>query len=93
MPGPIFKIQSSVGEPIPAGDLQLIPIARSLRVGFPGLKGGLIWNRPLAVVARAKDGTQTVYPIRDVTRLVQLALLGAGLALALGAWLLRSRTP
>ena len=51
---------------------------------FPGLRGGLVWNRPAGVIVD-ENGESITVPTRDVTRLVQWSLLalGAGAALAI----------
>ncbi len=87
MSTPFLQVETKTGEPILAGEFTLIPFARSLRIHPPGLPGGLIWNRPLAVAVQAGDGLERRLPVRDVTRQAQLALLGAGLAGSLLIWL------
>ena len=86
MPGQWIEYQSQAGQAIPYGEQELVPITRWLRLKLPGLPGGLIWNRPAAVVVREPDGSQRVLPVRDLTRLIQVALLGLGLGAA-ALWL------
>jgi hypothetical protein len=64
------------GEPIRASMYTLVPFNQVLRLQIPGLKGGLIWNRPSSILARTTNGEEFVIPVRDVTRQVQIALLG-----------------
>ena len=77
----MFAIETRSGDPIDAGGTTLVPVARSVRLQLRG--GGVIWNRPVGVLV---DGGETLVPICDRTRQLQLALLGAGLA---GALILR----
>lgn len=82
----IIHSESRSGNAVVAGDITLIPMSKFIRLQLPGLPGGLIWNRPVAVVARRASGEEQVLPIRDVTRQAQLALLGVGLVVGLLLW-------
>jgi len=60
------------GPTVAHGSLHITPRARVLTAETPF--GVVVWNRPsVAVVER--DGDVTRLPIRDVTRLVQVALV------------------
>jgi hypothetical protein len=61
--------------------------SRALMVRLP--KGGLVWNRPTAVLVE-HDGQMRRVPIVDVTRILQVGLLGLAV-LAAGASLLGYR--
>ncbi len=74
----MLTIETQAGDPIVAGSVRLVPIARSLRLELG--RGTVVWNRPIAVSAGP------VVPIRDHTRRLQLMILGAGLV---GSLLLR----
>ena len=87
MPGSFFELENRVGAPVIAGETRIIPISRALVLKFPGLKGGIIWNRPVSIVAQTADGQEQVLPVRDVTRQVQLALYGGALLGTLLMWL------
>ena len=87
MPGSFITVETGAGEPILAGGFTIIPLARSVRIHPPGLPGGLIWNRPMAVTVQISDGQERVLRVPDLTRRAQLALLGAGLAGSLLIWL------
>lgn len=67
------------GDPYQAGDTTITPLANVLRIQIPGLNGGLIWNRPAAVVVHSPDGAEQTLPVHDITRLAIWALAGAGL--------------
>ena len=74
--GPIVRVETTVGRPISVDDQEIVPVARSVHVQVPGVSGGLIWNRPVAVLVRAADGTEYQLPVHDVTRRVQSARAG-----------------
>ena len=83
----ILHIETQAGEPIQAGDLRITPFARSVSLRVPGFSGGLIWNRPSAVLVQSADGSEQVLPVHDTTRRQQLTILGAGLLAGLLIWL------
>jgi hypothetical protein len=80
--------QTSFGEPVAMGDVNLYPIARSYRINFPGYQGGIAWNRPLAVVVEDSQGSRQVIPVQDRTRQLQVGILFAGLAGTILTWLI-----
>jgi hypothetical protein len=81
-------IQSEIrtGDPIQVGDYELIPQTRVLKIQFPGNHGGLIWNRPKAVIVKTSDGQERILAVRDITRVIIWSMLAGGL---LGAMLIR----
>ena len=80
MPERLLNIENKAGDQIIFGDYRIIPFAQSLHLQFPGWRlGGVIWNRPVSVLVITPDGQEQVLPIQDVTRRVQLSLLGAGI--------------
>ena len=89
--GPIIRVETTVGRPIPVDDQEIVPVARSVHIQVPGVRGGWIWNRPVAVVVRAADGTEYRLPVHDVTRRVQLLVLAVGAIGSLLMWLLLHR--
>ncbi len=81
----MLAIETRTGAPIAAGEVRLVPVARSWRLETGW--GGLVWNRPAGVLVEQAGVTpegsrrsRGMVPIRDWTRRWQLALLGAGLA-------------
>jgi hypothetical protein len=80
-----ITLESRAGEAVQAGARRLTPLSSVVRLQIPGWHGGLVWNRPAAVLVREPDGQETLLPVRDTTRLAQLLILGAGL---LGGWLI-----
>lgn len=68
------QLQTTAADPIVVGDTRVTPQAQALVVRLPF--GGFVWNRPIAVLVERDDMTRRI-PIVDVTRLVQIALLGS----------------
>ena len=88
MANKILIEETTAGEPVEVDDLTIYPVARSYRVKMPVVYGGLIWNRPLAVIVEDKSGNRQVLPIIDRTRRLQIAIFSAGLVGALLTWLI-----
>ena len=84
MSASIFQITTQTGEPIAVGDRRLLLRSRAVQVKFP-MGGGIIWNRPVAVVVQRDGSPDQILPVRDVTRMAQIALLVTGM---LGAFLI-----
>lgn len=61
------------GEPVRWEDIAVTPRSRTLVIRLPF--AGFVWNRPTDVVVQQAGQTRRV-PVRDVTRLVQMALVG-----------------
>ncbi|UCD98749.1 MAG: hypothetical protein JSV42_17660 [Chloroflexota bacterium] len=80
--------QTSAGEPIQVGELNVYPISRSYRIEFPKASGGIIWNKPLAVIVEDKSRNRQVIPIIDYTRRIQITLLLAGFFGTILTWLI-----
>ena len=79
----MLTIETQTGDSVTVGAMRLVPIARSVRLQLGRIS--LAWTRAIGVSARSGD-QETKIPIRDLTRRLQLAILGAGL---LGALLLK----
>lgn len=88
MPNNILSIETKAGKPVIVGSTRVIPFARVLCIQFPGIHGGIIWNRPVSVLAATADGQEHVLPVSDVTRETQLKILGAGLVGSILIWFL-----
>lgn len=78
MPMPRIETRTLPGATLARGGRAITPLARVTRVTWAG--GELAWHRPIAVEVRT-DGQTRRIPIRDVTRLAQLAAVAACLAL------------
>lgn len=72
--------QTISGERVSVGDIKLMPQSQALTFRWPN--GGVVWNRPVAVLVE-RDGQTERVPIVDVTRVAQLTLLGLSLILTL----------
>ena len=79
---PILTIENQAGSPIQAGTNRILPFSQVVRLQIPGIKGGLVWNRPVAVLVQAADGSEETLDIPDITRQAQLTFLGAALGAA-----------
>ena len=77
--------QTISGSPVTAGDVTVTPQSQALIVRWPF--GGFVWNRPVAILVE-RDGSRIVERMRviDVTRLVQLGLLGFSLILSIAVF-------
>ncbi len=91
MPDRLIEYETRTGDPIQAGNTTLIPFGKVLVIRLPGLPGGLIWNRPISVLATTPDGQEQVIRIVDQTRLAQLSILGASIIGTLLIWLIAQR--
>ena len=68
-----FQVQTVVGQPVIVGDISVTPQSQAIIVRLP--IGGFVWNRPTALLVE-QDGQAKRIPIRDLTRILQLGLLG-----------------
>lgn len=80
----IFESIHSAATPVRAGRTQIVPFVKTVHLQLPDGRGSFVWSRPAAVWVRFPDGRESVLPIRDVTRWLQIliwgmALLGLGL--------------
>ena len=83
----LLRIETLTGPPVKVKDIQLRLRSQVVQLRFPFISGGLIWNRPVAVLVRTADGQDQIFPIPDVTRTAVLILLMLSLA---GIFLLMS---
>lgn len=79
-----MKFGATTGQPVVIGGQTIIPEAQVVALNTPF--GGLVWNRPTAVLVE-KDGVTERVPILDVTRYALLALWGLGFVVMALAWL------
>ena len=83
MPQPWFSITNTAGEPRHAGSLRITPFNQTWQLRFPGLPGGLIWNRPTAVLVTDPQGQDQVLAVPDPTREAILKITGYTLLAAI----------
>jgi hypothetical protein len=86
-----ITLENKTSQPITANGNKLTLFSQALTVRLPGLKGGLVWNRPLSVLIQTADGQETVQPVPDVTRQAIWGLLGISIVAPIFAWLLIGR--
>jgi hypothetical protein len=75
MPGtsPLVQLKTVHGSPIEASGGRVTPESQVLLIRLPF--GGLVWQRPTAVVVEHVGRAIQRVPIVDLTRLAQLSLL------------------
>lgn len=78
---PFLQVSTSRGEPITTRYGQIIPVARVVKVRWPG--GGLNWNRPAAIELQQGQSRQKL-PISDATSRTIFTVFLSGLAITLG---------
>ena len=70
------RIETLTGPPIKIKDTELRVRSQVLHLRLPVISGGLIWNRPVAMIVRTPGGQDHILPIRDMTRIAMLVLAG-----------------
>jgi len=88
---PTIEREIRTGESWQVGDYQITPQNQVLKFRLPGYNGGLIWNRPKAVLVHTPDGQEINLPIRDVTRFIIWSMLVGGILGAVLMSLMRHR--
>ncbi len=88
----ILNLETQTGQPYYAGETKITPVSRSVRLQLPFVPGGLIWNRPVAVRVEPPGQPEETLPIQDLTRILQVLILGLGFLgglFSLIAWSIR----
>jgi len=75
MTNSLLRIETFTTQPLRVQDAELRLRSQVVQLRLPMVHGGLIWNRPVAVLVRMPDGQEQTLPVRDVTRGVVLALV------------------
>jgi len=83
-----IRLENTSAEPIVVGDTKITPQAQAFSIRFPF--GGIVWNRPTAVLVERDDLTQRI-PIVDVTRVAQVAVFGLVVTFSIIITLLAAR--
>jgi len=86
MPNSPVQIETKTGGPFRVGDAQVAVRSQAVQVNLPRLHGGLVWNRPVSVSVQTPDGREQTVPVRDITRMAQMLILGWGLLASLLIW-------
>ncbi len=76
----VFQVQTVSGQPVTVESVTVTPQSQALIVRLP--IGGFVWNRPTAILVE-RDETTKRFPIVDITRILQLWLLGFSLVLSI----------
>ena len=76
MKSSIIHIETLTSPPIAIQGTQYQLRSQLVQLRLPAVNGGLIWNRPLAVVLRTSDDQEKIVRIADVTRTAVFALAG-----------------
>ena len=76
MKSSLLHIETLTSPLIAIQDTQYYLRSQLVQLRLPAVNGGLIWNRPLAVVLRTSDDQEKIVPIADVTRTAMFALAG-----------------
>ena len=92
MPSSLLRIETLTGQPVILNGAQLRVRSQVVQIRLPITSGGLIWNRPVAVLVQTPDGREQALPVPDVTRTAVLALAGLGLLSALLLMLVKRKT-
>ncbi len=77
----MFNIEHEIrtGAPIQAGALEITPQSSVYKIMLRRGHGGLIWNRPKAVIVRNAEGQESTLPVVDVTRQVIWGMLAGAI--------------
>ena len=76
----LFQVQTVSGQPVTVDSTTVTPQSQALIVRLP--IGGFVWNRPTAILVE-QDKAEKRFPIVDITRILQLLLLGFSLMLSI----------
>lgn len=76
MPNSFFRMETRMSQPMRINNIELRIHSQLIQLRLPIANGGMIWNRPVAVVVRTLHGQKHVLPIPDLTRMVDLILAG-----------------
>jgi hypothetical protein len=82
-----MAIATRAGAGLEAGERVLVPLTRTVLLRAPGIGAALRWHRPWGVLVKAGSSSRFVR-VPDLSRRIQLGILGAGLV---AAFLVRAR--
>ncbi len=82
----MLQWQVTSGEQITVGDVTLTPQSQGIIAYCKGK--GLVWNSPVAILVEC-GGHREHIPVMDVTRAVQLGIIGLGIIVIVLALCLR----
>ena len=91
MTNSLLRIETLTSQPLRVNDAQLRVRSQVVQLRLPLVNGGLIWNRPVAVLVDLPDGQERILPVPDPTRSVVLALISLCIASTIFVVLFRRR--
>ncbi len=84
----LIQWETRAGEKITVGDVSITPQSHALIIRWP--YGGLVWNRPTALLVDRGDHAEHI-PIVDLNRKLQMTLLGLGFVFSILAFILSAQ--
>lgn len=84
----MIRWQTISGDKTTIGDVTITPQAQTFTIRLP--YGGLVWNRPVAVLVERGGQTERI-SIVDITRVIQLGLLGLSLVFSIAIFVLSTQ--
>lgn len=77
----LIEFETHVGEPVSIRytKAKVVPFSTTTIFGNKNLPFGILWTRPASVAVHHPDGSIDVLKIEDVTRKIQLGILGIGI--------------
>ena len=72
----LLRVETLTGQSIRVKNTEIRVRSQVIQFRLPVANGGMIWNRPVAVVVRALDGQEQILSVPDLTRITVLILAG-----------------
>ena len=80
MSASFLRIETHTSHPIRINNTEVRVRSQVIQLRLPVANGGLIWNRPVAVIVRTADDQEKILPVPDLTRIAILILAGLSFA-------------
>ncbi|MEN4012028.1 MAG: hypothetical protein AB1453_06905 [Chloroflexota bacterium] len=74
-----MTVRNHQSPPIEWRGSKISPIGQAVQFN-PSARFGFVWNRPVAVRIQPADGASYVQPVYDLTRIIQILIVCASLA-------------
>lgn len=81
----LYEIETQWSAPLEVSGRKIVLQSRAVRIRVPFVRGGLVWNRPVAALVQFADGRDQMLPVHDDTRRAQIFL---GLYALVAAWII-----
>jgi hypothetical protein len=82
----LLTIETHASPPLRAAGRTLTLFNQAWTLRLPGKAGGLVWNRPAAVLVQSADGSEEIIRIKDFTRLAIWMLGGFTILIGVATW-------